>query len=206
MNAKLEANPDQGVPAVALNRVLAGELVQLRPIELRDAQRLWEAVQDPETMRLTGTTQTFTLEQLEGWITRVSEATDRFDFAMTSLMAGANGDLDDSFIGEIVLNEYDPVLRKANVRLQSLAKFRGRGYGREAMSLVMKFAFTPAPEGLGLHRLELDVLSINPRAKMLYESLGFIQEGILRDGAKDSDSFCDVIVMSILEDEYQEGQ
>lgn len=188
-----------------LQKVLTGELVQLRPLEQRDAQRLWEAVQDPESMRLTGTTQTFTKDQIDAWIPAVTGATDRFDFAMTSLMADADGVVDDSLIGEVVLNHYDPVLRSANVRLQSLAEFRGRGYGREAMSLVMKFAFTPAPHGLGLHRLELDVLSINPRAKMLYESLGFIQEGVLRDAARDGDGFCDVIAMSILEDEYQDS-
>ena len=186
----------------ALKRVIAGELVQLRPLEPRDASRLWEAVQDPETLRLTGTTEMFIFDEIEAWIAKVSDSTDRFDFAMTSLMEDPDGQVDDSLIGEVVLNEYDPELRKANVRLLSLAQFRGRGYGREAMSLVMKFAFTPAPEGLGLNRLELHVLSINPRAKMLYESLGFIQEGVLRDAAKDGDTFCDVIVMSILEDEY----
>lgn len=189
---------------MTLQRVLTGELVQLRPLEPRDADRLFEVVQDPETRRLTGETQTFTKNDINEWISRVSGAKDRFNFAMSSLMTDADGVVDDSLIGEVVLSEYSQVLGSATVDLQSLATFRGRGYGREAMSLVMKFAFTPAPQGLGLHRLELNVLSINPRAKMLYESLGFIQEGVLRDAALDGDDYCDVIVMSILKDEYQE--
>lgn len=48
----------------------------------------------------------------------------------------------------------------------------------------------------------LDVLAINPRAVMLYESLGFREEGRLRDAYRDGDGWCDGIVMSILSDEF----
>lgn len=182
---------------------LVGELVALRPIESRDAERLFEATQDEEGNRLTGTTATFTLEQLQEWTATVSDREDRYDYAMTSLMPDTSGEVSDELIGEIVLNDIDPVTRSANLRLQSLPHVRGRGYGREAISLIMKFAFAPAPEGLGLHRLSLDVLAINPRARMLYESLGFVQEGVLRDAASDGEGgLCDVTFMSILEDEY----
>lgn len=183
--------------------LLTGELVQLRPIEGRDAARLFEATQDEEGMRLTGTTASFTLEQIEEWASTISDRPDRYDYAMTSLIPNKDGQVDDSLIGEIVINEIDPITRSGNLRLQSLPNYRGRGYGREAISLMLQLAFTQAPEGLGLHRLSLDVLSINPRARMLYESLGFVQEGVLRDAASDGEGgLCDAIVMSILEDEY----
>lgn len=182
---------------------LTGELVELRPIEGRDAARLFEATQDEEGMRLTGTTADFTQEQIQEWANTISDRPDRYDYAMTSLNPGKDGTVDDSLIGEIVINDIDSVTRSANLRLQSLPDFRGRGYGREAIALMLQFAFAPAPQGLGLHRLSLDVLSINPRARMLYESLGFVQEGVLRDAASDGEGgFCDAIIMSILEDEY----
>lgn len=182
---------------------LTGELVELRPIEGRDAARLFEATQDEEGMRLTGTAVSFTREQIEDWANTVSDRPDRFDYAMTSLIPNKDGEVDDSLIGEIVINEIDELTRSANLRLQSLPDYRGRGYGREAISLMLQFAFAPAPQGLGLHRLSLDVLSINPRARMLYESLGFVQEGVLRDAASDGEGgLCDAIIMSILEDEY----
>jgi RimJ/RimL family protein N-acetyltransferase len=61
---------------------------------------------------------------------------------------------------------------------------RGKGYGREAMRLVMRYAF----HELNLHRLQLTVFSYNLHAIHLYDSLGFVREGthreaILRDGA-----------------------
>jgi hypothetical protein len=40
-------------------------MMRLRPIEARDAERLWEAVQDPEGTRLTGTTAVFTRAQIQ---------------------------------------------------------------------------------------------------------------------------------------------
>lgn len=182
---------------------LTGELVELRPIEGRDAARLFEATQDEEGKRLTGTTADFTQEQIQEWANTISDRPDRYDYAMTSLNPRKDGTVDDSLIGEIVINDIDSVTRSANLRLQSLPDYRGRGYGREAIALMLQFAFAPAPQGLGLHRLSLDVLSINPRARMLYESLGFVQEGVLRDAASDGDGgFCDAIIMSILEDEY----
>ncbi|WP_342770157.1 GNAT family protein [Xylanimonas allomyrinae] len=51
--------------------------------------------------------------------------------------------------------------------------------------------------------MSLHVLTINPRAKALYESLGFREEGRLRDAHRDGDRWVDVVVMSLLEDEFQ---
>ncbi|MEK8228266.1 GNAT family protein [Oerskovia sp. M15] len=68
---------------------------------------------------------------------------------------------------------------------------------------VLRFAFDH-PEGPHLHRVSLDVLSINPRARMLYESLGF-RERAAPDAFRDGDGWADAIVMSILEDEFRAG-
>lgn len=184
--------------------MLQGELVRLRPIEARDADRLWEAVQDPEGMRLTGTTTTFTREQIDTWAAVVSERPGRFDWAVVPAAMRDGVPVSDELIGEIVLNDVDAAARSANVRLQMLPNYRGRGYGREAIEQVLRFAFTGVPEHPGprLHRVGLDVLSINPRAKALYESLGFREEGRLREVYPDGETWADAYVMSVLEDEY----
>ena len=193
--------------------VLHGELVRLRPIEARDADRLWDAVQDPEGMRLTGTTARFTREQIDKWAAVVSDRPRRYDWAIVPAAMRDGVPISDELIGEIVLNDVDEVARSANVRLQMLPNYRGRGYGREAMEEVLAFAFAPSgtgsqdsdgvqAAGLGLHRVSLDVLSINPRAKALYESLGFREEGRLRDVYPDGETWADAFVMSILADEY----
>jgi RimJ/RimL family protein N-acetyltransferase len=180
-------------------------MMRLRPIEARDSERLWEAVQDPEGTRLTGTTAVFTRDQIDEWARTVSDRPGRYDWAICPAAERDGKPVSDELIGEIVLNDLDEDVRSANLRLQLLPNYRGRGYGREAIAEVLRFAFdgVDGEAGLGLHRVSLDVLSINPRAQALYESLGFRVEGRLRDIYRDGDTWADAIVMSILEDEYR---
>lgn len=181
---------------------LLGELVRLRQIVGADAERAWELAQDPVARQATGATTESTLEQMEQWTASVADLPGRYDFAITSAVTRDDEYVSEEMLGEIVLYEIDDQIRSAGLRLNMLTNYRGRGYGRDAIDEVLRFAFAAAPDGLGLHRIQLDVLSINPRAQMLYESLGFVQEGRLRDAHHDGEAFCDVIVMSILAAEY----
>jgi RimJ/RimL family protein N-acetyltransferase len=185
--------------------VLTGEMMRLRAIEARDADRLWDSLDDPEGRRLTGTTASFSRTQIDEWVTTIADREGRYDWAITPSAVRDGALVSDELIGEIVLNDLDPAARSANLRLQMLPDYRGRGYGREAIVEVLRFAFDASPHDGGprLHRVSLDVLSINPRAKALYASLGFVEEGRLRDAYRDGDSWADAIVMSILEDEFR---
>lgn len=178
--------------------VLHGELVVLRPVRADDADAMWEMVNDPEGRRMTGTTGTFTREEVGAWCASLGERDGRIDWAITH-----EGD---EYLGEIVLNEIDLLNGNANLRLALRPGQRGRGFGGDAISLVLAHAFDEPPAGLGLHRVSLDVLSINPRARMLYESLGFVEEGRLREAHRDGDFWCDAIVMAVLEDDYRAAQ
>lgn len=174
---------------------LQGEMIVLRPVRADDVEAMWDMLSDPEGNRLTGTTRTFTHEEVEAWCASREAAEGRYDFAVT-----ANGS--DEYRGEIVLNDVDEDVRCAGLRLAMRPAYRGRGYGTEAIELVLGFAF----DGLGMHRVELEALSINTRAVSLYENIGFRVEGRRRDGYRDGDGWCDAIVMSMLEDEYRARQ
>ena len=50
---------------------------------------------------------------------------------------------------------------------------KGRGHGRAALRLAIELAF----EEHGAHRLWLDVKPHNERARALYRSAGFVEEG-----------------------------
>ena len=76
-----------------------------------------------------------------------------------------------------------------------------RGFGRAAVRLVKRFAFVERRA----HRLWLDVKEENHRARSLYESEGFILEGVLRECVKGSKGFESLMVMSILAHEYREA-
>lgn len=75
---------------------------------------------------------------------------------------------------------------------------KGKGYGREVIKLIRKISF----EDLNGHRLWLDAVSYNNKAHKLYESEGFVREGILRECMFINGKYESIVVMSILEEEY----
>jgi len=75
---------------------------------------------------------------------------------------------------------------------------KGKGYGRETIKLIRKISF----EALNGHRLWLDAIWNNHKAHKLYESEGFVREGILRECMFINSKYESIVVMSILEDEY----
>ncbi|GAA2232327.1 hypothetical protein GCM10010401_00060 [Rarobacter faecitabidus] len=175
---------------------LEGELICLRPLRSSDRDALWEAAQDPVTSRLTGLVPAATRELFDAWASRLADRSDRVDFAITTPTC-------DDLIGHAVLTQIDENAGRADMRMSMLPGFRGRGYGREAVFRILELAFAGRPEGFGLHRVGLVVLALNPRAKELYESFGFKEEGVLRDYARDDERYTDGIVMSLLADEFQ---
>lgn len=74
----------------------------------------------------------------------------------------------------------------------------GKGYGTEAVELLCSFAFNQ----LGLHRLFLRVFDFNERAIQSYRKCGFVEEGRLRETHYRDGNYVDIIIMSILEEEY----
>ena len=80
---------------------------------------------------------------------------------------------------------------------------KGQGYGRACVRLLKQMAF----RDLHAHRFWLDVKMLNTRALGLYASEGFVEEGRLREsvrlGAHGADGYDSLVVMSLLDREYQ---
>ena len=170
---------------------LKGKNITLRPITKADAQAMFAGVNEPEGSRLTGTTATFTFEQVEAHCARVFEADDRVDLAITLP--------DGQYVGEVVLNEIDTDNRSAVFRTALAGpEHYNKGYGSEALELLLDYAFGP----LNLHRIDLEVFAFNPRALHVYEKVGFVREGLKREVLWWDDEWVDVIVMGILEKDY----
>ena len=80
--------------------------------------------------------------------------------------------------------------------------FWGKGYGTEAMRLVLRYAFLE----LSLERVSLATLASNPRAIRSYEKAGFRHEGAERQVIRRDGKSEDVLYMGILRREYLLGQ
>jgi len=80
---------------------------------------------------------------------------------------------------------------------------KGQGLGRACVRHLKRMAF----RDLHAHRFWLDVKSLNARALRLYASEGFVEEGRLREslrvGADETAGWETLVVMSMLDREYQ---
>jgi len=85
--------------------------------------------------------------------------------------------LDGQFIGDVGLQEISWRKRSAEVRICIADKeYWGRGYGTEALQILIRYAF----EELGLEVLYLRVYADNLRAIRCYEKCGFEKKGRVR--------------------------
>ncbi len=79
-----------------------------------------------------------------------------------------------------------------NVELQRIAVAEpGRGLGREVLHAVMDKAF----RDFGAHRLWLDAYSDNTRARYVYRSVGFVEEGGMRECKRWGDEYRHLVLM-----------
>ncbi|MFD9889102.1 GNAT family N-acetyltransferase [Amycolatopsis sp. NPDC059027] len=179
------------VEALRVQPDLTGEKVVLTQLDESHLDDSWASLQDmdPESRRLTGTHTTFTHEQIRKWNASRPGLTDRADWAI--LRAG-----DRVYVGDAALTDVDAGNASAGFRIAlSRPGDFGRGYGTEAVRLVLDYAF-----GLvGLHRVQLEVFDFNPRARRVYEKCGFVAEGVQREALRWDGAWHDVIRMGVLE-------
>lgn len=75
---------------------------------------------------------------------------------------------------------------------------KGLGYGSEALKLLLKWTF----EIKKFHRVWIDCKEYNSIALHLYERLGFIREGVLREYLLTNGVYENLIVLGMLAREY----
>lgn len=92
--------------------------------------------------------------------------------------------------------------RNAEVGIQIKEEYQRQGYGTEAIEWILEWAFKYG----GLHRVAMSSFSFSPGARRLYERLGFVYEGSLREALWFDGGWHDLVYQSILEDEWRERQ
>lgn len=176
------------------NPFLIGEKVYFRPLDIADLEKLVKWINDPEiTVFLTmGRFPANSIRERE-WLENLYKSTD--DIVMGIVIK--DGDI---FIGNCGLHQIDWVSRSAVFGIMIGEKeYQNKGYGTEAVLLMLKYAF----EILNLNRIELTVYNFNKRAIRCYEKAGFTLEGRLRQKIFKNGSYQDVLIMSILKEEWE---
>jgi diamine N-acetyltransferase len=104
-------------------------------------------------------------------------------------------------IGNMGFFDIDHRARSAEVGIMLGNKdYWNKGYGTESMTLLLKHGF----EILNLNRIMLQVYEDNPRAIRCYEKVGYKHEGRLRQARYWNGEYLDILIMSVLKEEWDQ--
>lgn len=172
-----------------------GKLTELKAIARENLPTYLRWFQDGEISALVSSTAAVpvTAEAEEEWFKAANVPGSTYTFAIHSLA-------DDRLIGNCRIGPVDPRNRSARVGIViGEREYLGRGYGTDAMRLLLQFGF----DELNLHRIELRVHAYNERAIRSYRKLGFVEEGCSRSALFRGGRYWDVLHMSMLAPEWR---
>jgi RimJ/RimL family protein N-acetyltransferase len=133
-----------------------------------------------------------TLEQETAWYEQAAVDDARTGFTIYERATGRP-------IGNCGLHEVDLANRRTVVGIMiGEPDARGRGYGTEAMRLLLDYAFNV----LGMHSVMLTVFENNGAGRRCYEKVGFREVGRRRESRWNNERFWDEIHMDILATEF----
>ena len=173
---------------------IEGDLVALGPLRREHIPLYLRWINDFGTTRMLGLPpRPTTLEQETAWYEHAAVDDARTGFTIYERATGRA-------IGNCGLHEVDRFNRRTVVGIMiGEPEARGRGYGTEAMRLLLDYAFT----GLGLHNVMLKVFEYNLAGRRCYEKVGFREIGRRRESRWYNGRFWDEISMDILASEFE---
>jgi len=175
------------------NQFIVGEKVILRPCEPGDELLFMQGENDPEireTLFLAYPVNlTLIKERLE------SQIKSRDTVLLSIIEKSSNNP-----VGQTAYFRIDYISRSAIFYLALLDKsVWSKGYGTETTQLMIDYGFNT----LNLNRIQLHVFSDNLPAIKIYEKIGFVKEGVLREAMYHHGKYCDFLVMGLLKREWQ---
>ena len=174
-----------------------GERVRLTALRPEDAAVMARWYEDGEFSRLWDAlvARPRTEASLQKWFAETDSAKDGYAFGIRLLYS-------DELIGYV---DVDGIQWNHGAGWMAIAigdpVNRSKGYGHEALKLVLKFAF----HELNLHRVQLTVFGYNEHAIKLYEKLGFQREGTFREFLARDGRRYDMYLYGLLRREWDAG-
>ncbi len=174
--------------------MIEGTRVNLRAIEMTDLERCQRWINDREVTRRLAMRYPMSMVAEETWLRELTSKPMSFDAVFFAIDTK-----DGRHIGNIDLR---------GVQVENRASMLGimigerdcwsQGYGSDAIRTLLGFAF----DEMNLNRVELHVFDENERAIACYRKCGFIEEGRLRQDVYYDGAYHDVVVMSVLREEF----
>ncbi|MEK5441160.1 GNAT family N-acetyltransferase [Fredinandcohnia sp. FSL W7-1320] len=170
-----------------------GENTILRPFNMdEDFPYIEECLKDPIVLKYTGSTAGYDKEKTLLWYRTRNEQKDRLDLAIVDKEKQV-------LVGEVVVNLYDEKTHSMNFRILIGPNGRDKGLGTEATQLMVDYVF----QNTDLNQLTLSVFDFNPRAKTVYEKVGFITDSVDKDDLEFEGEWIDSINMKLTRADWE---
>jgi len=174
--------------------MLKGEKVILRAMRREDLPRLLQFNNDVE------------VELAGGGDPPMPQSLDRLEAEFNQQVSSGGRDgasfaieADGQLIGSCGLFNFDSTAHTCELGIGIGDKvYWGKGYGREAINLLVEYAF----HYRNFHKVWLRVLGNNARAIKAYQAVGFTEEGRLRQHVWINGTYDDLVHMGILRSEW----
>ena len=177
---------------------LIGNRIYLRPMAMSDLDGpYFDWLNDYETTRFleTGSFPT-TTATLRSYLESVARHPDNVMLAIMDKKT-------ETHVGNIKIGPIHPIHRRGDIGIMVGDKrFWGKGYGSEAIALLLEYGF----KRLNLHKITLGVYADHDGAVRAYKKLGFIVEGTLKEQLFRDGAFRDKAVMGILKSDYEKSR
>lgn len=173
---------------------MLGERIMLREFEQNDLGEMRKWITDPDSTQYLSDTFVVpqTWEQTAGFLdSLLAGSKPGVHLVIADIMTG-------DYLGQCDLMNVTDYSRKAELAIVLGPEHQGKGYGGEAIALLLELAFCH----LNLNRVHLRVSSQNARALICYERAGFAREGVLRQDSFSGGEYRDTVIMGILRDEW----
>lgn len=173
---------------------LHGPRVDLTAIEEADFARLLPFFQDMPSLTyyVPTTARPLNADQLRSLIADWNDGLENFVFAIR---------LQGKIVGLVNLDDLDWPNSHAEIGIAITdLTLRGRGLATEALGLLIDYGFRE----LGFHRIWARIIEDNVRSLHVFLSLGFQQEGVLRQHVRRRGRYRDMLLVSLLRQDWQD--
>ncbi|HPX93885.1 MAG TPA: GNAT family protein [Bacillota bacterium] len=187
----MNGEKDQG-KAMGPKNPLKGDRILLAPLTQEDLERVAPFFADAEALYyyLPDLLLPRTSAQLQALMDEWNDGVRNFVFACR---------YKNEAIGLVTLSDLDYAMGNAEMGIMLISRaWRGRGLASEAVKLALTYAF----DELGLHRVYARLAEENLPSLNLFKRLGFTEEGRLREAMRRGGSYLDLIVVGLLENEF----
>jgi diamine N-acetyltransferase len=174
--------------------LLQGKNLQLRALEPKDLDLLYQWENNPDIWAVSGTLAPFSRFVIEQYLT-ISHQDIYTSKELRLMIDLKNGNESFKSIGCIDLFDFDPKNKRAGIGiLIGDNKERRKGYAAEAVEVVIDYCFNI----LDLHQVYCSVIADNQDSMALFRKLNFESTGTRRDWNYNNGQFVDEYLLQFI--------